>query len=128
MFAWVPGMRRSCSTRSVSGASSLRRAPRRSSPRVPVSQAFVDCCSSVTARMNPPSLRCLARIRSSRLTLRRSNSRRAEDPGRAGLDDLRRCPPVVGSWVTQRTALLARPHIDSVFAASAAPQTVQVLA
>jgi hypothetical protein len=56
----------------------------RSSPMAPVSQAFVDCGSSVTARKKPPSFGCFSRIRASRLACRRSYSRRAEAPGVPG--------------------------------------------
>ena len=68
----------------MSEASSLSFWPRRSSPTAPVSQAFVDCGSSVTARIRPPSFGCFSRIRASRLAWRRSYSRRAEAPGVPG--------------------------------------------
>jgi hypothetical protein len=55
--------------------------------------------------MTPPSLGCLARMRSSRLVLRRSNSRRAEDPGVPGFDDVRSRPTRVDWWLPQRTTL-----------------------
>ena len=82
----VPGMRRSCRTRNVSELSSLSRAPRRSSPTAPVSQAFVLWGSSPRARITPPSRGCLARTRSSRRSVAPFELTASRGTGRADLD------------------------------------------
>ena len=80
MLAFVPGMRRSCRTATDSETSESSRAPRRSSPIAPVAHAFVLCFSSDSATAMPPSFPHFWRSRSSSLALRRSYSRRADDP------------------------------------------------
>ena len=74
----------------VSRARLFNPPPSFSSPRAPVFHAVVDCGSSEIAKIKPPSLGCLARMRSSRAVLRRSIWRRgcadlvAEAPHRLG--------------------------------------------
>ena len=63
MFAVLRGMRRSCSTRTLSEAMRSSPWPSRSSPMAPTSHAVVDRGWSVTPRIKPPSFGCLARIR-----------------------------------------------------------------
>lgn len=80
MLARDRGTRRSCSTSIPFDRDSSRKAPIRSSPTAPCVQTLVDEGSSDTASINPPSLGCFVRIRSSRFCDRRRPSARAEAP------------------------------------------------
>lgn len=88
--------------RKVAGRSARRRAII-SSPIAPRSHAAVLCGSSERASMSPPSFGWFARIRCSRFSFRRSNSRRADPPATLGC-----ASPVPVAQSTHRTVLEPR--------------------
>jgi hypothetical protein len=87
MLAFEPGMRRSWRTARPSAARAFSRAPRRSSPTAPRSQALVGCLSSERATATPANRPHFSRSFSSSFALRRSYSRRADDPDTPGSVD-----------------------------------------
>ena len=80
MFARLRGIARSCSTTAVASRCLASSRATRSSPPAPRAHTCSCIGSSFSARSRPPMCGCLARVRCSRLALRRSCSRRALAP------------------------------------------------